>query len=158
MTTTRIRRRLNASVARVYRALTDPDEIAMWRFPRGMTCRVHEFDAREDGVFRVSLTYVDPSPVGKTSAHTDTYHGRFIRLAPNEQVVESITFETDDPSLGGEMIVTTTLVASGSGTELQAVHEGVPAAVDPTANETGWREALDRLAELVEAQPKGGRQ
>ena len=49
---------------------------------------VHEFDAREGGAFRISLTYDAPAQAGKTSAHTDTFHGRFVKLIPNERVVE----------------------------------------------------------------------
>jgi hypothetical protein len=29
----------------------------------------------------------DPTNAGKTSAHPDTYHGRFVKLVPGEQVV-----------------------------------------------------------------------
>src|SRR5437588_642515 len=32
--------------------------------------------------------YEEPTRAGKTTAHTDTYHGRFVSLVPNEQVVE----------------------------------------------------------------------
>jgi hypothetical protein len=53
-----------------------------------MTCHVHTFDAREGGSFRISLAYDEPTGVGKTSEHTDTYHGHFVKLLPNEQVVE----------------------------------------------------------------------
>lgn len=37
-----------------------------------MTSRVHEFDVREGGRFRISLTYDEPTGTGKTTAHTDT--------------------------------------------------------------------------------------
>jgi hypothetical protein len=37
---------------------------------------------------RISLTYDAPTRVGKTTAHTDTYHGRFVKLVTNEQVVK----------------------------------------------------------------------
>ena len=40
--------------------------------PDGMTSQVHEFDAREGGAFRISLTYDTPTGIGKTTAHTDT--------------------------------------------------------------------------------------
>ena len=48
--------------------------------PAGMTSHVHTFDAREGGRFRISLTYDDERRAGKTGAHTDTYHGRFVKL------------------------------------------------------------------------------
>ncbi len=68
-----------------------------------MTAEVHEFDAREGGAIRVSLTYEAPDRTGKTHGHTDTYRGRFVTLVPNELVVEADEFETDDPALQGEM-------------------------------------------------------
>jgi len=116
-----------------------------------MTSRVHEFDAREGGAVRVSLTYDAPDGAGKTLGRTDTYHGRFTRLVPGELVVEVDAFETDDPALRGEMTMTFRLSDADGGTVLVATHEGLPAGVSPADNETGWREALDRLAELVES-------
>ena len=64
-----------------------------------MTSVVHEFDAREGGSFRVSLTYDAPTAKGKTAARTDTYHGSFAKLVPNEHVVEVLEFEASDPKL-----------------------------------------------------------
>lgn len=48
--------------------------------PTGMTSQVHVFDAREGGSFRISLTYDTPTGKGKTTAHSDTIHGRFVKL------------------------------------------------------------------------------
>jgi uncharacterized protein YndB with AHSA1/START domain len=150
VTTTRVTRHLDAPRAAVYRALLDPGAVARWKVPEGMTCVVHEFDAREGGTLRVSLTYDEPGPQGKTTAHTDTYRGRFARLVPGELVVEVDVFETDDPAMQGEMTSTITLAdAPGGGTDLTAVHDGVPDGVAPADNELGWRMALDRLATLV---------
>ena len=118
-----------------------------------MSSRVHAFDPREGGFFRVSLTYDAPTGTGKTTEHTDTYHGRFVKLVPNEQVVEVMEFETADPELSGEMTVTTTLADADGGTDLLAVHDGLPPGLAPADNETGWREALARLAVLVEGAP-----
>jgi uncharacterized protein YndB with AHSA1/START domain len=150
VTTTRVSRHLRAPRAAVYRALLDPAAVARWKVPEGMTCRVHEFDAREGGTLRVSLTYDEPGPQGKTSAYSDTYRGRFVRLVPDELVVEVDVFHTDDPALQGEMTSTITLADADGGTELTAVHEGVPDGVAPADNELGWQMALDRLAVLVE--------
>jgi uncharacterized protein YndB with AHSA1/START domain len=116
-----------------------------------MTCRVHQFDAREGGAFRISLTYDAPTGTGKTTAHTDTYHGRFVKLVPNEQVVEVDEFETEDPALRGEMTITITLADADGGTDLHAVHAGLPSGLSTADNELGWRLALANLAALVEA-------
>jgi uncharacterized protein YndB with AHSA1/START domain len=119
--------------------------------PDGMSSRVHAFEPAEGGAFRISLTYDRAAGAGKTAAHTDTYHGRFVRLAPNQEVVEEVEFETADPSLQGEMRVTMTLHDAEGGTELAAVHENLPRGLSPADNELGWRSSLAKLAALVES-------
>jgi uncharacterized protein YndB with AHSA1/START domain len=118
--------------------------------PTGMTSQVHAFDARVGGSFRISLTYDTPTGTGKTSTHTDTYHGRFVDLVPNERVVQVMEFETADPAMRGEMKVTFTLSDGDGATDVLAVHENVPPGISPADNETGWGMALDKLAALVE--------
>jgi uncharacterized protein YndB with AHSA1/START domain len=150
MASTRVTTFIAAPRERVYDALLDPEAVARWKVPAGMTSEVHEFDASEGGGIRISLTYDAPDRGGKTHGRTDTYRGRFVRLVPNELVVEADEFETDDPALRGEMTITITLSDAGGGTELVAVHDGLPESVAPADNELGWRESLARLAALVE--------
>jgi uncharacterized protein YndB with AHSA1/START domain len=140
----------------VYRALLDADAIARWRVPAGMSSRVHEFDAREGGSFRVSLTYDAPEGTGKSAPHTDTYHGHFRTLVPDERVVEVFEFETADPALRGTMTMTTTLTDAHGGTDVLVVHDGIPDAIPAADNETGTRMALANLARLVEADERSG--
>jgi uncharacterized protein YndB with AHSA1/START domain len=151
VSSTRISRHVNTPRARVYSALIDADAIAQWKVPAGMSSNVHSFEGCEGGTFRISLTYDAPTGAGKTTAHTDTYHGRFVTLVPNERVVEVVEFETTDPALRGEMTITTILADAEGGTEVLAVHEGLPRGLSSADNEAGWREALERLAALVEA-------
>src|SRR4051794_19259972 len=118
--------------------------------PTGMTSQVHAFDPREGGAFRISLTYDGPTGTGKTTAHTDTHHGRFVKLVPNEQVVERVEFETNDPAMRGEMTITITLADVDGGTEILAVHDALPPGISAEDNEAGWRSSLAKLASLVE--------
>ncbi|HEY6002831.1 MAG TPA: SRPBCC family protein [Anaeromyxobacter sp.] len=151
MSATRIRRHVNAPRANVYRALLDARAVATWMVPDGMTSQVHAFDPREGGSFRISLTYDSPAGAGKTTAHTDTFHGRFVKLVPDERVVEVVEFETADPALRGEMMITIGLADAGGGTDVLAVHDGLPPGLSTADNETGWRMSLAKLAALVEA-------
>lgn len=155
MRTTTIARIIRAPRSAVYRTLLDANDVAAWRVPQGMTSEVHVFEPRAGGAFRVSLTYASENEAGKTSAHTDTYHGHFVELVPDERIVERIEFETDDPALAGEMTVTTTLRDVEAGSELSACHEGVPPGVSLADNELGWRMSLEKLAELVEGRERG---
>ena len=153
---------IRAPRAQVYRALLDPADVQRWMVPDSMTSHVHAFDAHVGGGFRISLTYDIPSDAGrtgagKTSARTDTYHGTFVRLVPDEQVVQVLEFETSDPALRGLMTVTITLAdadstdSTGGETEITGVHDNLPRGVPPADNELGWTESFAKLARLVEA-------
>jgi uncharacterized protein YndB with AHSA1/START domain len=126
MSSTRVSRHINSPRAAVYRALIDAAAVASWKVPDDMTSQVHAFEPREGGLLRISLTYDAAIGAGKTSARKDTYRGRLVRLVPNEQVVEVDQFETTDPALQGQMTVTITLVDADGGTDIVAVHDGLP--------------------------------
>ena len=141
---------VRAPRASVYRALLDPDDVRQWMVPDGMTSEVHVFEPWEGGSVRISLTYVDEDRTGKSEAHTDTHHGHFVRLVPDTEVVQAVEFETDDPSMQGEMTITYRLADVDGGTEVTGIHEGLPAGVSAADNELGWRISMGNLAALVE--------
>jgi uncharacterized protein YndB with AHSA1/START domain len=148
--TTRLTRHIRAPRERVYRALLDAEAVQQWMVPDQMTSRIHWFEAREGGTFRISLTYDLPTSAGKTSPQTDSFHGRFVELVPDTQVVQAVEFESEDPAMAGEMRITYTLVDADGGTDLVGLHENLPPGVSPAENELGWRMSIDKLAELVE--------
>jgi len=150
MASTRLQRHVNAPRAIVYQALLDARAVKTWMVPPGMTSDVHAFEAREGGEFRISLTYDAPSGAGKTTAHTDTFHGRFVALVPNERVVEVLEFETADPSLQGEMTITISLDDADGGTDVRIVHDSLPRGLSPVDNQVGWQLSLAKLAALAE--------
>jgi uncharacterized protein YndB with AHSA1/START domain len=145
-----VSRRIRAPRADVYRALLDPDAVQRWMVPEGMTSEVHVFDARDGGEFRISLTYDAPTTAGKSSDQTDSFHGHFVRLVPDTEVVQAVEFESDDPTVQGEMTITYLLADADDGTELTGVHENLPPGVSAADNELGWTMSLDKLARLVE--------
>jgi uncharacterized protein YndB with AHSA1/START domain len=144
-----VSRRIRAPRADVYRALLDPDAVQRWMVPEGMTSEVHAFDARDGGEFRISLTYDAPTTAGKSSDQTDSFHGHFVRLVPDTEVVQAVEFESDDPTVQGEMTITYLLADADDGTELTGVHENLPPGVSAADNELGWTMSLDKLARLV---------
>ena len=151
MSTTRVARHIKAPRSAVYRALLDPGAVQRWMVPVGMTSQVHEFDSSEGGAFRISLTYDAPTDAGKTDAQTDTFHGRFTRLVPDVEVVQTVEFESDDAAMHGEMTITYTLAeAADGGTDMVGVHQHLPPGVKPEDNELGWSISLGKLAALLE--------
>jgi uncharacterized protein YndB with AHSA1/START domain len=152
VSTTRVTRHIRAPRSRVYRALLDPNEVQQWMVPDQMTSEIHSFDAREGGTFRISLTYDVPTTAGKTTSETDSFHGSFVKLVQDTEMVQAVEFESDDPSMAGEMTITYTLADADSGTDVVAVHENLPPGVAPADNELGFRMSLAKLAKLVETE------
>ena len=150
MRSTRISRRVNAPREVVYRALLDArgrdvDGTDRHNQPRAHVRRPRRWLVPDLAHLRA------PTGTGKTTAHTDTYHGRFVKLVENEQVVEVVEFETADPALRGEMKITISLADADGGTDVLAVHNGLPRGLPTADNEAGWRSSLAKLAALVEA-------
>jgi hypothetical protein len=75
---------------------------------------------------------------------------RFAQLIPDGLIVEVIEFKTQEPEFADEMTMTVKFTDVVGGTEVSLLHENVPAGIRPEDNETGSRQALQKLAALVE--------
>jgi uncharacterized protein YndB with AHSA1/START domain len=139
--TVRLHRVFTAKPEKVYRAFLEPDAVASWLPPFGFLCTVHELDAKEGGVHRMSFRNF-------TTGHSHTFGGVYVKLVPGETLVYTDTF--DDPNLPGEMKVTVTLKAVSVGTEMTVVQENLPDLIPVEACYLGWQESLRKLARLVE--------
>ena len=136
----------------LYRAFTDPAALAVWLSPGEMTGKVHEFDARVGGGYRMSLFY-PPSEQeyqGKTSEREDRFTARFVELTPPMRIVQAIVFDSEDPAFSGEMTMVVTLDEIEDGTEVTIVFEEIPSGIRPEDNEAGTRSSLEKLARYVE--------
>ena len=145
--TVRLHRVLAAPPERVYRAFLDADAQAKWLPPNGFTCKVHAFEPRVGGKYRMTFTNF-------TTGNGHSFGGVFKELVPNERVSYSDAFE--DSNLPGEMTTTVTLKAVSVGTELQIVQEGIPDAIPEEACYLGWQESLVLLGKLVEPEIPDG--
>ncbi|MFJ4657718.1 SRPBCC domain-containing protein [Nocardia sp. NPDC088792] len=154
MASTHIEWFVSAPRPNVFRALLDARSVRTWMVPDGMTSRIHEFDPRVGGRFRISLSYDVPTGAGKTSAHTDTFHGVFTRVVPDRTVVQTVEFETEDPALRGEMTISYTLDDAPGGTRVAAHHDNLPPGLSQQDNEVGFRMSLAKLATLAEQEER----
>lgn len=143
---------IKASPQKIYEAFVDPDALVSWLPPKGMKGDIFEFDSQAGGAYRMSLTYLQPehSTLGKTSEDTDVLKGRFLELVPNERIVQSVEFQSDDPAFAGEMIMTWTLAAVPKGTAVTIVCENVPEGIRKEDHDVGLRSSLENLAEYIE--------
>jgi uncharacterized protein YndB with AHSA1/START domain len=148
--TDRASRLIRAPAAAVYRALVDPDALAVWLPPEGMAARLHAFEAREGGGYRMELTYSDQAVPGKSSEHSDIVDVRFLALVPGRRIVQAVTFETDDPAFAGEMRMTWDLAPAAQGTEVTIICENVPGGIGEPDHAAGLKSSLDNLAACLE--------
>ena len=149
---TRTSRIIKAPPEKLYEAFMDPAALAAWLPPAEMTGKIHEFDARVGGGYRMSLFYSPTERVfrGKTSDREDMVNVRFVELAPPRRIVEAVSFVTTDPAFFGEMTMTVTFEEVSSGTEVTLVFENLPPGLRAEDNEAGSRLSLEQLARRFE--------
>jgi uncharacterized protein YndB with AHSA1/START domain len=141
-----------ASPQIIYKAFIEPENLVSWLPPKGMKGHIYEFDARDGGAYRMSLTYeaTDHSALGKTSEHADVVQGRFLKLVPDERIVQLFEFESEDPAFAGAMTMTWTLTPVPEGTKVTIVCENVPEAIRQEDHDAGMRSTLENLAAFTE--------
>jgi len=149
---TRTSRVITASREALYRAFTDPAALVVWLSPGEMTGKVHEFDARVGGGYRMSLFYPSSEQVyrGKTSEREDRFTARFVELTPPTRIVQAIIFDSEDPAFSGEMTMVVTFEERDGGTEVTILFKHIPSGIRPEDNEAGTRSSLEKLAHYSE--------
>ena len=136
---------------RVYAALIDPDALAAWLPPAGMSGRFEQFDARPGGTYRMVLTYAeDTTASGKATEDSDIVEARFIDIVPGVRVVQAVTFVGDDPSLAGTMMMTWQVTAIDNGTRVDIRADDVPSGISAEDHATGLTSLLANLAAHLE--------
>jgi len=142
-----------ASPRTIYQAFMDPEALISWLPPEGMKGRIDIFDPREGGAYQISLVYVTPDRTqpGKSSEDTDVVRGTFLKLVEDKRIVQQITFESEDPSFAGEMIMTWNLDTLPEGTKVTIVCENVPEGIRQEDHDEGLRSTLENLATYLQS-------
>lgn len=136
-----LHRVLAASPEKVFRAFADADAMASWLPPFGFVCKVHQFDFKAGGAYKMSFTNF-------TTGSSHSFGGEYLEITPNQLLKYSDRF--DDPNLPGEMITTVQLTAVSCGTELHITQTGIPDMIPSEMCYLGWQESLEKLKKLTE--------
>lgn len=138
---------LPAPVDRVFAALVEEQALLAWLPPRGMTGSFERFDLRPGGGYRLRLTYAAPAAgAGKTSVDADVVDVRIVDVVPGESVVQEVEFESEDAAYAGTMTMTWRVSASGAGTLVEIIAEGVPDGISAQDHAEGFASSLENLA------------
>jgi len=149
---TRTSRTIKARPEQLYEAFLDPVALIAWLPPAEMTGKIHAFDARVGGGYRMSLFYPPNERAfrGKTSEREDMVDVRFVELARPRRIVEAVNFVTTDPAFFGEMTIVVTFAAVSGGTEVTFECKNLPPGLRAEDNEAGTRLSLEQLARRFE--------
>jgi uncharacterized protein YndB with AHSA1/START domain len=138
-----ISRIVDAPRERVFKAWTDPEQIARWWGPQGFTTTSLTMDLHPGGAYRACMR----SPTGTLHCRQGVYQ----EIVPPERLVFTFAWEgaTGDP--GPQTVVTVTFAAQRGKTLItlhQATFETVAACDD---HRGGWTSCLERFAEYLAA-------
>ena len=139
--TIHLHRVLRSSPEKIYRAFLDADAMTKWIPPYGFTGKMHHFDAKVGGTFKMSFANFG-------TGQTHSFGGEFLELVPYERL--RYTDKFDDPNLPGVITVTVILTKVTGGTDVNIEQAGVPAVIPAEMCYLGWQESLAQLAHLVE--------
>ncbi len=125
---------------KVFRAWTDPTELAKWWGPKGMTVPVCEIDARPGGAIYTVMR----------SAEGDEYtmKGVYREVTPPERLVFTWCWQEGDMA-GVETLVTVEFHDRGESTELVLSHEGFPSQAQCEGHTQGWSSSFECLDETI---------
>ena len=138
--TLRLERVFRAPPSTVFRAWTDPGELAKWWGPDGYETTVDALDVRPGGRYRTGMT----GPDG-----TQLWVGGVIKeVTENERLVFTSAWEEDGVP-GHETQVTLTLRDRGGGTEMLLVHEFFTDRESCNNHEHGWSSSLTCLEKIL---------
>lgn len=142
----RLHRVMRTTPEKLYRAFLEADALAKWLPPYGFTCKVHHFEGKVGGTFKMSFSNFG-------TGHGHSFGGTYLELVPNQRI--RYTDKFDDPNLPGEMQVTVEFKKVVCGTELNILQEGIPEVIPSEMCYLGWQESLLQLATLVEPEIAG---
>ncbi|GAA1955649.1 SRPBCC domain-containing protein [Microbacterium deminutum] len=135
-----VQRVFDASAEQIWRAWTDPDEVAHWWHPRGATTPREsvELDPRVGGAYRYTM-------VNDATGDDVTTGGVYRTVVP----VERLAFTWGDPGADPDEspVVTISIVPAGDLTRLSLELRGADGMKGDGYLYDGWESALDSLAE-----------
>jgi uncharacterized protein YndB with AHSA1/START domain len=153
-TQARVRHRFAVAPTRLWRAFTDPADVARWMWGSYIKSCVAEVDLRVGGTYRV---YTD-SNATEHGWHTDRIGrlGIYVEIVPEERLVYTLHWDApvgynQSDGVVTDEVMAVTFVADGGGTLLDVLHLGIPddggSAVE---HGRGLAEEVETLARLVE--------
>jgi uncharacterized protein YndB with AHSA1/START domain len=133
-----ISRVIKAPCKLVFKAWTDPKQMAQWWSPQDVECRSVSADVKIGGAYRIHM-------VSKKGDHIAI--GKYEQIIPNKRL--QFTWEWETYAMPDSR-VTVEFEDLGKTTRLTFTHAGFPDQEDATDHKKGWTSAIKKFARLIE--------
>ena len=135
LTVTRV---INAPCEKVFRAWTEPQQLAQWFSPQEVELRDFKADLKNGGAFRIRYTEKRSEFIAS---------GNYREIIPNQRLKFSWTWEHYAMP---DSVVTVDFEDLGKTTRLTLLHEGLPDQEDADQHTHGWTSMVEKFAQLIE--------
>ena len=140
-TTLQIKRTFLAARDKVFRAWTDPTELARWFAPSAdYSTVVPELDLRVGGAYRLEMHHKD----GNVHRVSGTYR----EIKPPEKL--AFTWRWEQEPNAQESLVTVEFHDRGDSTEIVLTHEQLPNSEQRDKHSQGWNGCLEQLSKFLQ--------
>ena len=133
---------LGASPKRIFRALTEPAELAKWWGPQGFTTPEIDLDFRVGGRYRFGMQPPD--------GHLFYLSGEYLEIHPSSRLIYTFRWEEPDPDDRGT-VVTLSLNDVRDATEMSLSQGEFATEARLALHRSGWTDSFDKLRELIES-------
>ena len=131
---------VQAPPARVFEAMTDPEQVAKWWGPQGFTCPEVTLDLRVGGAYRIAMQ----PPDGELFHLT----GKYVEIEPPSRLAYTFRWEPPDPD-DRENVARLALRERDGATEVALTHGPFATEARRELHKAGWTDTLVRLASHV---------
>jgi uncharacterized protein YndB with AHSA1/START domain len=136
----RLTRTLPAEPETIWRAMTDPEQLAEWWGPEGFTTPRVDFDPEVGGSYRIAM-----QPPDGELFHV---HGEFREVDPPARLSYTFVWDPPDPD-DRETLVTLSLEGRGERTEVSCTQGEFATPARLELHEGGWTDCFERLEKLL---------
>ena len=139
--TLKIERVIRAPVEEVFDAFVEPEQLASWWGPEGVTIPDYTMDVRPGGKWRTVMQLPD----GKKPEVS----GEYRTIEKNKRLVFTWAWKQEDGTRGHETEITVTFERTGNNTKLTLVQSVFADAGSRDGHAKGWESTFDALEKYL---------
>jgi len=134
-----VTRTVQAPCDLVWRAWTEPDQLAQWFSPEAAECRGVTADVRVGGAFRIRIKCADKDE--------NAGYGTYLEVVPHRRL--RLTWQWENYAMP-DSVITVEFEDLGKATRVTLTHAGLPDQEDAADHNRGWSSLADKFVRVME--------